>query len=615
MTLANMLLLASVVGLIVGPILLRLPSWTAGWQRCLDGFALVTVGGLAALHLIPEALGTGGLAAAGCALIGAILPVVMDKSAGRKGADASALLLLAGLIPHVALESAALGAADPHHVVSLGAAVAAHRLPVGLILFAILSRRYGDAKGWGAIVLVCLVTLGGFWAGESVAGSLTEQSFALLQAFVAGSLLHVAFAHRLDAQATPSVTAEPEVPESSCCHAAPPEPPPACHDATEAHTEDGEDHCHGGTSGIAGWSVLGAGLGVAVLALALLATPEHGHAAHDHGFGDTFLMLFLQSAPALLVAYLLAGLLVALVTPARAQWLGGRGQLSQALRGVGFGLPLPICSCGVLPLYETLVRRGVPATAAVAFLVATPELGIDALLLSVPLLGGELTMARLVAAFVVALVVALLVGRSIGASKVDVVNEEQAAVGPLGKRLWDGMRFGLVELFDSTMPWILVGLLVAAWLEPVLGASSVGDLPSIIQVPLFALLGIPLYVCASGATPIAAIAIFAGVSPGAGVAFLLAGPATNITTFGILTRLHGSRVAVLFGLSMTLGAIGAGLVVDGLGVQFTGEMADHAHMEGSMLQWACLAVISGLFAWSLLRQGPRGVVGHIRQPS
>ena len=105
-----------------------------------------------------------------------------------------------------------------------------------------------------------------------------------------------------------------------------------------------------------------------------MAIEQHG-GAHSQGAphltaGDTFLALAAASAPALLLAYLGAALLMAFLTPATAAWLdGGRGA-GQALRGVGYGLPLPICSCGVLPVYERLVRGGAPATAALAFLVA-----------------------------------------------------------------------------------------------------------------------------------------------------------------------------------------------------------------------------------------------------
>ena len=177
-----------------------------------------------------------------------------------------------------------------------------------------------------------------------------------------------------------------------------------------------------------------------------------------------------------------------------------------------------------------------PASAAIGFLVATPELGLDAILISIPLLGPELTGVRLIAAFVVAYAVAVFVGRGLRSIAPMEQHSDSTPPPPVQTRLKNGVHFGLVELFDHTFPWVLAGLLVAAWAEPILNESVFATIPSYLQVPLFAIIGIPVYVCASGSTPLAAIAIHKGISPGAAIAFLIAGPATNVTTFGILVN-------------------------------------------------------------------------------
>ena len=623
------LLLASVFGLTLGPFLLRMNLEQEGRAKAIDSFALVAVGGLVVLHLIPDVLAHGGLLSALFVLIGGVLPAMLHRHDGHNSKKVSAIVLLVGLAPHIALESAALGVADADHVWALGAAIIIHRLPVGLVVFVHLRGPGGGSRGWVAIGLLVAFAVLGFVLGDGLQDSFSEEAFAHLQALAAGMLLHVLFTHPLGEKqeghqhthAHSHSTGECEHTSATrtekSCHA---EPTPAnsCHSAPATPSED---HCHGETQGIDAWSTAGALLGAVAVAATLVLGGGHAHGEEVHGVGNTFLSLALQSAPALLIAYVLAGLLTAFVTPARLQWLSGGSVGTQALKGVGFGLPLPICSCGVLPLYETLVKRGVPGTAAVAFLVATPELGLDAVLLSIPLLGAELTMARVLAAFLVATVVALLVGRAIGASRLPVDHEEAQPAESMGSRIRSGLRFGLIELFDSTMPWVLAGLLIAAWVEPVLGATSIHTVSPYIQVPLFALIGIPLYVCAAGATPIAAVAIMGGVSPGAGIAFLLAGPATNITTFGILSRLHNKRAALIFGLAMTVGAIGAGLSVDLAGVTFGGEShgGGHAHGDaahgGSIIELLSLGGLAMLLGWSLLRKGPRGIVAQIGQPS
>lgn len=354
------------------------------------------------------------------------------------------------------------------------------------------------------------------------------------------------------------------------------------------------------------------------MVIALIGAEAH----HNHGvtaavtFSQAMLNLSLQSAPALLIGYMLAGLLGVFLTPARAQTLANGSPLGQATRGVLFGLPLPVCSCGVLPIYEGLVKRGVPAFAAMAFLIATPELGLDALLLSVPLLGTELTGARLVAAAAIAVGVAWVIGRMVPPPSPS--NQDEAAptepTEPLRARLIQGLRFGFIELVDHTAPWIVMGLIVAALAEPLLGHDLLTGLPKLAQVPLFALIGIPLYVCASGATPLAAIAIHKGISPGAALAFLIAGPATNTTTFAILARLHGRRVAAAFGAAVLASAVVCGWLIDVAALGLLHHLPVEAHAEGSALEWVCLIAFAAICVASLLRQGPRGVIGQLTNP-
>jgi len=334
-------------------------------------------------------------------------------------------------------------------------------------------------------------------------------------------------------------------------------------------------------------------------------------------FLQTLNVLVLESAPALILGYALAGVVPFLLTTARTTALGQGNSFTQSLRGVAFGLPLPVCSCGVLPLYESLIRRGAPPVAAMAFFVATPELGLDAVLLSVPLLGSSLTIARVISAFAVAVLVAILVGRyaqfpKTKPEKAPLIDNESA----WSARLQSGLRFGFVEVFDHTMPWIALGLIIAAAAEPMLSHGAIATVPTFLQVPLAALIGVPVYVCASGATPVAALAIHKGLSTGAAMAFLIAGPATNVTTFGVLARLHSRRLALLFGLTVTALAILAGWIVDALGVPAAPVLEAHAHTDEHSSWYAVGAVVilTGLVLASLVRQGPRGALRQILEP-
>jgi uncharacterized membrane protein YraQ (UPF0718 family) len=270
-----------------------------------------------------------------------------------------------------------------------------------------------------------------------------------------------------------------------------------------------------------------------------------------------------------------------------------------------------------VPLYQTLVSSAVPATAAMAFLVATPELGVDSVLISLPLLGAAFTIVRLVAATLVAIVIGAVIGRLAVPPPAPVVTDTAKLVSPrsLAARVRAGLRFGFGEVVDHTAPWILLGISIASLADPILKAQWIHALPPGADVVLFALLGMPMYVCASGATPLVAVLIHKGISPGAALAFLLVGPATNATTFGVLSRLHGSRLALWFGGAMAALAVGLGLAVNWFLPDLSGLALYQAAAEApTSLQVACLGALTVVLAISVLRQGPRGFVAQILTP-
>jgi uncharacterized membrane protein YraQ (UPF0718 family) len=284
------------------------------------------------------------------------------------------------------------------------------------------------------------------------------------------------------------------------------------------------------------------------------------------------------------------------------------------MAGMAVGLPLPICSCGVVPLYQQLVQKGASTTAAVAFLVATPELGIDAVLLSIPLLGTPFAVVRVVAAMAAALSVALIMGRYVRRHGRPVPLATAAIPTPSTRdRLRRAMQTGAVEMVDHTAPWIMVGLLVAAFAMPLLEGSWLTRLPSGVDVAIFALLGLPLYICASASTPLVAVLVAAGVSPGAGLALLLTGPATNVATLGILNQMHGRRFAMGFAVAMTASALVLGwmtnLLLPSLGAT---QPAINTEQIGTPWQMAAAVSVALLFAASVIRRGARGFLGELR---
>lgn len=566
-----MLLLGfAVAALVVGPAVLgplrRRPRLTA----LLDGFVVASIPGLIFLHFVPAAVEETHLAVLAALVVGFLLPLVIERlvEAAKDGADRWGLYLgLTGLAIHAGLDGAALATmtgGDP----SLGLAVVLHRLPVGIAVWWLVARTTGARSGVAALGALAVVTVVGFAFGDAVTRVFGGSDLVrLYQATVGGSLVHVV-THRSDALKP------------------------------------------GGRPRAQGVGALAA-VGLLVAVVALPGTDGH------HGpapFLSRLFVLSAESAPALLIAYLFAGLLGAFLPASSIRWMEGGGSLSQAGRGMLVGLPFPICSCGVVPLYQTLVTRGAPPAAAMAFLVATPELGLDAILLSIPLLGPEVTLVRVGTAAAAA----LLVGWWLG-GRLEAHARDQAEGAEVEEREGVGARFrkalvtGTGEVVDHTAPWILLGLGTAALIAPWLDGGWLARLPAGVAVPLFAALGFPTYVCASSATPLVAALLAAGLSPGAGIAFLITGPATNLSTLGVLSSLHGRRAAGAFAAVLVAIAVGAGLAIDLLLPPLpVPSLADLTEEAPSALQLVCLAGLVLLFGASVARRGVRRFVGEIR---
>ncbi len=355
----------------------------------------------------------------------------------------------------------------------------------------------------------------------------------------------------------------------------------------------------------------GALLGAAGTGLTALHHPWSRALPQALGMRDSFVTLALEAAPAVLLALVLSAAFQVFSLERARRWLGRGGPVSQALRGTLVAAPLPICSCGVVPLYHGLIGKGVPPVAALAFLIAAPEIGVDAMLLSVPLLGWPMAIVRLLAAGIIAVLVAVAVGRLIPRREVLVLSVPTA--GPRLDRatLRRGLD-GIAHTLDHTGPWIVLGLVGGAVLEPLLDPATLGQLPRWLAPPVAAALGIPAYVCASAATPLVAVLMHKGLSGGAALAFLLTGPATNATTFGVLSSLHGRRIALGFGAAVFASATVLGWGVDLLSLGGAG-MALHAraHDSPGPLHLACAAVLALASVGSLYRQGPRGVLGQL----
>ena len=565
-------LIAALAALAAGPLLDAGAGHRRGFVPVLDGLSRTAIPGLVFLAFVPAAVAEREWGILVALLGGFLIPVLAERTSRRATRPTHRLALLAGLsgfVIHAALDGAALATLPSGTPPSFPLAVVLHRLPVGVAIWWLVAREIDRRAGVAALAALVLATVGGFVFGGAVAGMVSDSGALMLyQAAVGGSLVHVVV-HQHGAATSPK----------------------------DRRRE--------------GW---GAVLALALLLAVFVIGADTG-AGGPAGFLSRLYVITAESAPALLLAYVCAGLLSAFLPQRSVRWMEKGGGISQSVRGMAIGLPFPICSCGVVPLYRSLIQRGAPPAAAMAFLVATPELGLDAVLLSIPLLGPQVTVLRLVTAALVAMLVGWWVGGRL--KKAERAEEWIGSPGEtpsVGQRLAGALRTGTGDVVDHTAPWIVLGLGVAALVTPFLESGWLGSLPPVADVFLFALLGFPTYVCAASATPLVAAFLATGLSPGAGIAFLITGPATNISTLGLVSSLHGRRAAIAFAVVMVTLAVTAGVAINtAFGALPVPSLATLTEEAPSLLQQVSLALLAGLFLRSVVRRGPRAFAGELRE--
>jgi uncharacterized membrane protein YraQ (UPF0718 family) len=586
-------LLVCIAGLLLGPISYRFSRRRERLYAFFDGFVLVGVAGLILTEVLPETVEAVGAAAIFWAAAGFVLPLVLERRLALLPFSPRAFfrwLMIIGLLLHQALDGVALAEnLSPGDGFSLRLAVILHQVPKGFFIWGMAGEILGARGGWAVIGSLCLATAAGFGLGGEIASVLEARPLWLFQAFIAGGLLHV-IVHHVPGGASGG----------------------SCSCQGERREQDG---LAGAPRGIALWSGLGALVSLAgLIAMHVSSEVEAGR------FSTTFLDLSLESAPSILLGFVAAGLFQAFLPRFLFSWFQVEGRMSQALRGIAIGVPLPICSCGVVPVYLSLLKKNVPPAAALAFLIATPEIGLDSIFLSGKLLGLEITLIRIVMAFLIALAVAVTLARLF--ERIRGSGDPEGIAVPAGRdipatligKVREAARYGGMEVVDHTAAWLLVGIAVAAAIGPDRWGPWIRSLPGDVDILVLSLIGLPLYVCASGATPLAAILIQNGVSTGAALAFLITGPSTNITTFGILKRYHGVKGALLFAAAVYGFSILIGFAINHLLPAHTPPIGEVlAHPGHGALNIGALAALAALFAGSVLRLGPRGFLGSLGQ--
>ena len=292
---------------------------------------------------------------------------------------------------------------------------------------------------------------------------------------------------------------------------------------------------------------------------------------------EKILILINEMAPYLLLGFLIAGLMHAFIPQGLySRYLAHRNFRSVALATL-FGIPLPLCSCGVIPTAMSLRREGASKGATTAFLIATPQTGVDSIIATYSLMGVPFAIIRPIAALVTALLGGQLVNLTENRNAEDGKNENMESTCATGccnpreshslsliDKLKEAFRYAFVDMMQDIGKWLVVGLVVAGLITVFVpdSAFEIFKDNSLASMLLVLCIAVPMYLCATGSIPIAVALMLKGLTPGAGLVLLMAGPACNMASILVINKVLGRKTLITYLVSIITGAVGFGLIID-----------------------------------------------------
>ncbi len=284
------------------------------------------------------------------------------------------------------------------------------------------------------------------------------------------------------------------------------------------------------------------------------------------------ILLFVEMAPFLMFGFLIAGLIHDLLPKEKVLNHLGVGSAFPEIKASLFGVPLPLCSCSVIPTSLALKKLGAKDSAVVSFLTATPQTGVDSIFVSAMILGPVMTVFRVLSTFFMGISGGYLVkffgmDHPVQIEKSCCQKEISAPTKTFFSHVKNIFRYGFVTVISDIAPWLLFGIVLGgfiSWMLPEDFFSKQWNLGGFTEMLLMVLVSIPLYICATASIPIAAALMLKGLSAGAAFVFLTAGSATNMASLLTLFKIIGKKNTFLYLLNIIVMSVLFGLFLDAL---------------------------------------------------
>lgn len=312
-----------------------------------------------------------------------------------------------------------------------------------------------------------------------------------------------------------------------------------------------------------------------------------------------------EMAPYLLLGFLIAGLLHVYVPRGAFTKYFGKNNLKSVIYASMMGIPLPLCSCGVIPTGISFYKDGASKGATVSFLISTPQTGVDSIMVTYSLLGLPFAIIRPIIALITSIAGGFWVNQADSKSDTQSFVDSELENESHSKSLISVFKYAFDEFLEDIADWLVIGLVLAGLIAVLVPADffqSAMFQNELLAMSLVLIASIPFYVCATGSVPIAAVLLMKGLNPGAVLVFLMAGPATNIATITVIAKSLGKKTLTIYLTSIILGSFLFGLAINHLfPSSFFVITSDVLHQHGGGLMGIVEWISVVLFVIFILR--------------
>ncbi len=331
------------------------------------------------------------------------------------------------------------------------------------------------------------------------------------------------------------------------------------------------------------------------------------------------IQIFNEAAIYILFGFFIAGLLYIYYPKEKVVKSLGKKGFGSTFRAAVMGIPLPLCSCGVIPTALSLRKQGASRGATLSFLISTPETGVDSIAITYALVDPIMTVFRPMAAFLTAMFAGI-------AENIFVSSEDEASdidshqCSTCGNSDADNhthshkvkfkkaMEYAFVDLVGDISKWLIIGIVLSGIISAAIPKGFFENYlgSGILSMLVMLVVGIPLYICATASTPIAAVLILKGLSPGAALVLLLAGPATNMATILVIGKEMGKKTLAIYLSSIAFMSIFFGLLLNQvysyLGVNVLASVGKASEVIPGIIKIVGSVILAGLMAYSMSRR-------------